>query len=431
MSSDKTLSSTELRDYLNSLIVHGVKLGLHNIQQLMVLEGNPQNAYPVAHVAGTNGKGSVLTFLNAILRKAGYRTGRFTSPHLIEVNERFLIDDVPISTDELYEHLDALKRTAEKASISPTYFEMNTAVAFRCFARHNVDIALLEVGMGGRFDSTNIVEPLVCAITNISHDHTQYLGETLEQIAFEKAGILKKNVPAVTGAVSVGPMSIIEAQARRVNAPLYHLDEEYRVVPGGTTFEPTLSFQGQGFDIEDAPLGLSGEHQVYNAAVAIELAGLLRNRFTAVTQSVVCDGLKIARWPGRLERVLDTPPVIMDVAHNPAGCFALAEALPHCVTIFSVSSDKDASQMLEILSSISDPLILTEYAGGRSLPAAQLGMLAGKYPHQLCPTLSEAIDAGMKLAGPHKPLLITGSIYAAGEARRLMIEHYGARPVVF
>jgi dihydrofolate synthase / folylpolyglutamate synthase len=194
----KFFAAAELRQYMDSLIVHGIKLGLHNIQQLMAHEGNPHLRYPVVHVAGTNGKGSVLTFLNAILRKAGYRTGRFTSPHLISVNERFLIDDMPISDEELYEHLAALRCTAEKTEITPTYFEMNTAIAFRCFARHEVDIALVEVGMGGRFDSTNIVDPLACGITTIDYDHTQYLGDTLEQIAFEKAGILKKDAPAVT-----------------------------------------------------------------------------------------------------------------------------------------------------------------------------------------------------------------------------------------
>ena len=228
-----------------------------------------------------------------------------------------------------------------------------------------------------------------------------------------------------------GPMSVIEAQARRMNSPMYHLGEEYHVVSGGDVLHPTISYYGQGFDIKDALLGLAGMHQIYNAAVAITLAGLLRNRFTGITQPIVCEALKIARWPGRLERVLDMPPVMMDVAHNPAGCRVLADAMSRCVTIFSVSSDKDASQMLDILAPISDPLILTQYTGGRCLPLDQLRTLAERHPHVTCSTLSEAIQEGMRLAGPDKPLLITGSIYAVGEARRLMITHHGARPVVF
>ncbi len=424
-------SPAALLQYMDSLIVHGIKLGLHNIQQLMTHEGNPQNRYPVVHVAGTNGKGSVLTFLNAILRKAGYRTGRFTSPHLISVNERFLIDDMPISDGELYEHLAALRCTAEKTEITPTYFEMNTAIAFRCFARHELDIALVEVGMGGRFDSTNIVDPLVCGITTIDYDHTQYLGETLEQIAFEKAGILKKDVPAVTGPIAASPLTIIKAQAQRVNSTLSLLGEEYQIFPGGDVLHPTVSYHGPGFDIEEAPLGLAGMHQVYNAGVAIALAGLIRGSFPKITPTVVSDGLKSARWPGRLELVMDAPPVIMDVAHNPSGCQALAQALPHCVTVFSVSSDKDISSMINILAPISSPLILTQYSGGRCLPLEQLRTHAGDIPHQISPTLAQALEEGIRLATKERPLLVTGSIYAVGEARLILMKRYGAKPVVF
>ncbi len=424
-------SATALRAYLDSLIVHGVKLGLHNIEQLMAHIGSPHYKYPVVHVAGTNGKGSTLTFLNAILRKAGYHTGRFTSPHLTEVNERFLIDDCPISDETLLDNLACLKSAAETASIAPTYFEMNTAIAFRCFAQHAVDVALVEVGMGGRFDATNVVTPQACAITTIDYDHTQYLGDTLEQIAFEKAGILKPGVPAVVGEVPPGPLTVIEAQAQRKSARLLRFDEEYGATPGGDALRPRLSYQGMDMVIDDAPLGLSGMHQVNNAAVAVTLAGALRDSFSGISLPAIQAGLASAQWPARLEQVLDSPPVIMDVAHNPAGCRAVADALKQCVTIFSVSSDKDAARMLEILAPISDPLILTEYTGGRCLPLQELQTLAGPYSHEAYPLLSQAIEAGMRLANNDKPLLITGSIYAVGEARSLLVERFDARPVVF
>lgn len=431
MTRHNTMKTASLKDYLDSLILHGIKLGLHNIKELMTVVGNPQLSYPVVHVAGTNGKGSVLTFLNAMLRQAGYKTGRFTSPHLIEVNERFLINDVPISDEELFEHLDALRSAAKNASLTPTYFEMNTAIAFRSFAKNQVDIALVEVGMGGRFDATNIVEPDVCAITTIDYDHTQYLGETLEQIAFEKAGILKKDMPAVTGPIPESPMSIIEAQARRINTPVYHWGEEYQVSAGGDVLRPLITYHGQAYELEAVPLGVSGLHQVDNAGIAITLAGLLKENFTKLDQASIIKGLQLARWPGRFEQVLDDPPVIMDVAHNPAGCRTIADAMSDCVTIFSVSADKDVTQMLEILAPISNPLILTKYSGARALSIPQLTVLAKNYPHEILPTLEASIEQGLLLASMHRPLLITGSIYAVGEARRILTEKYKARPLVF
>ncbi|HDP35481.1 MAG TPA: bifunctional folylpolyglutamate synthase/dihydrofolate synthase [Candidatus Hydrogenedentes bacterium] len=431
MATNDMAQNHELKNYLDSLIIHGVKLGLHNIRQLAATVGHPERGYPIVHVAGTNGKGSVLTFLNAIMRKAGYHTGRFVSPHLIEVNERFLLDDLPVDDETFYAHLAMMKRAAHEASVTPTYFEMNAAIAFSLFTQRAVDVALVEVGMGGRFDATNIIEPTVCAITTIDYDHTQYLGETLEQIAFEKAGILKKGAPAVVGDVPLAPLRVIEAQAQRRGAELYRFGEEYHVAPGGDVLYPRISYRGLGMEIDDAPLGLSGMHQVNNAAVAITLAGLLRETFPRITQSVIHEALGDVRWPGRLERVLEQPPVIMDVAHNPAGCRAVAAAVNQCVTVFSVSSDKDVAHMVDALAPVSAPLILTQYAGGRCLPLEQLRAIAANYPHKAFPHLSQAVEKGMQLATPEKPLLITGSIYAVGEARKLLVDHHGARPVVF
>lgn len=431
MLQDNPTDLTELNTYLDSLIIHGIKLGLHNIRQIMEREGNPQNLYPVLHVAGTNGKGSVVAFVDAILRQSGYITGRFTSPHLISLNERFLVRGIPISNSELYDHLRILRGNTIEAGISPTYFEMNTAIAFRAFAHHHVDIALIEVGMGGRFDSTNIVQPAVCAITSIDYDHTQYLGETLEKIAFEKAGILKQDIPAVIGTVAQGPLNVIKAQALRVNAPLHLVDEDYHVQADGTSINPLITYQGMGIEITQAALGLSGMHQVYNAAIAITIVGLLKASFPNITTATILEGLKKARWPGRLELVSDSPPVFMDVAHNPAGCRVLAETFRQCITVFAVSSDKNVSAMLDILAPISSPFLLTEYSGSRSMPLAELQIHCTNYPHKCCPDLRIAIKQGMELASPEKPLLITGSIYAVGEARQIMMEEYGVGAIVF
>lgn len=424
-------SEWEPRAYLDSLILHGVKLGLQNINSLMDASGRPHLAYPVVHVGGTNGKGSVTAFLAAMLQAAGYRVGRFTSPHLLDVTERFLLNHKPMSEEDLCENLSWFRQVSASTGCVPTFFEMNTAVAFRWFARKAVDIALVEVGMGGRFDSTNIVQPLACAITNIDLDHTQFLGDTVAQIAFEKAGILKEDVPAVIGVESSEALEVICEQARQRSAPLYCRDSAYTFQTGGTVWQPEIQYHGLGAALGNLSLGLAGRHQAHNAAVALSLALLIRDRFPGLSEAAIRQGLQQARWPGRLERVLDDPPVIMDVAHNPAGCAALVSGIERCVVLFSVSSDKDAGAMLDILSTVADPLILTEYRGGRSLSLERLQHMRGGKPCLAYSDLPGALAAGMQLASQEKPLLITGSIYAAGEARSILIERYGARPVTF
>lgn len=420
------------RAYLDSLILHGIKLGLQNISAMMEASGQPHLSRPVIHVAGTNGKGSVLAFLASILNASGYRVGRFTSPHLLDVTERFLLDGVPMPEAALRENVAWFQQVAEATGQVPTFFELNTAMAFRWFDQQKVDVALIEVGMGGRFDSTNIVAPLACAITNIDYDHMQYLGDTLEKIAFEKAGILKPGVPAVVGVTDAGAMSVIEKQARELDTPLFAIDKEYTFSSEGTPWIPELEYQGLGMHFQRMTLGLAGRHQPHNAAIAMSLALLVQHRFPRITGETIREGLQTARWPGRLERVLDDLPVIMDAAHNTAGCRAVADAFKEkCVVVFSVSSDKDAAGMIDILADIADPLILTAYQGERALPLQDLSACAGDHRVVSIPLMADALEQGMRLVSGEKPLLITGSIYGAGEARRILMECYGARPVVF
>ncbi len=427
----RTNRGWEPREYLNSLILHGVKLGLNNINALMAVCENPHRACPVVHVAGTNGKGSTLAFLAAILEAAGYRTGRFTSPHLLDVTERFLIGNHPMPEAALRENVSFFKELSETLGVTPTFFEMNTAIAFRWFAQQAVDVALIEVGMGGRFDSTNIVSPEVCAITNIDLDHTRYLGETPAAIAFEKAGILKQGVPAVIGEMGDEALSVIREQAALKNAPLHGSGSAYVFKPGGTVWRPLMVYRGFGRVLNDLELGLAGMHQAHNAALAVSLALLLKGKFSRVTDGEIRAGVSSARWPGRLERVMDTPPVYMDAAHNPAGCRVLSRALKRCAIIFSVSADKDAKTMIDTLAPLADPLILTTYQDGRSLSLDLLRQQAGSHPVLSFSHMADALEAGMHIASAETPLLITGSIYGAGEARRILMEQYGARPPTF
>ena len=292
------------RHYLDSLVLHGIKLGLQNITHMMEASGRPHRSIR-SYTLRALTRRSVLTFLAAILG-AGYRVGRFTSPHLLDVTERFLLGNTPMNEEDLRENILCFRDIAERGGFAPTYFEMNTAVAFRWFAQQEVDAALVEVGMGGRYDSTNVVEPLASAITNIDLDHTQYLGDTLEKIAFEKAGIIKPGVPVVLGDIQPGALEVIRRAAQERGSPLYRPDAEYSVIPSGTPWQPQMEYRGFGVVLKEMALGLAGKHQHANAGVAVSLAMLLKEQFPRITERRFW-GIRAARWPVRLERFSITP----------------------------------------------------------------------------------------------------------------------------
>lgn len=418
------------RDYLASLEFHGIKLGLDNIRHLMDAAGNPQQNYPTLHVAGTNGKGSVVAFTASILRAAGYKVGRFTSPHLLDVSERFLIDGNPILDGDVDRQIEFFREAAKTFANPPTYFELCTAIALRYFAAQHVDVALIEVGMGGRFDSTNIIGPIACAITNIDYDHMKYLGDTLEAIAFEKAGIIKPGVPVVIGERRRGPFDAIETVARERNAPLYVIGKEFTYKAAGDALAPMISYRGPRIQLAESPIKLAGMHQVENAALAIALLETAADRFN-ITNDAVARGLADACWPCRLERVLDNPPVYIDVAHNPAGIHRLVESMPPCVVVFAASSDKDVKTMIEALKPIAEKLFVTAFNGPRATPLTFLELASAEVPHTLQASLRGAIAAGLAEASATRPLLVTGSIFTAAQARHVLVDEFGASPIVF
>lgn len=419
------------REYLASLEFHGVKLGLDNIRHLLARAGNPHTLYPCVHVAGTNGKGSVLAMLDAMCRVAGMRTGRYTSPHIIDVNERFLIDARPVSDADLDASLGCFRRIAERMTPSPTYFELVTAAAFQLFQQHEVDLALIEVGLGGRFDATNVITPVAAAITNIDLEHTQYLGDTLEKIAFEKAGILKESVPAVIGETQPEPLGVILARARELGCPVRRMERDFRFEMQGPSANPAFTYRGDAFTLGPVTLGLPGDFQGPNAALAVALAECLAQTFPQLDSRAMLTGLRTARWPCRLERVLDAPPVIIDIAHNPAGIRQLVRQLPQCAAILAVSSDKNAAEMVRHLATVAEPLILTQFTGHRALPVEQLCAAAGSVAYHRADRIEDAIRLGMRAATADRPLVITGSVYTSGQARALLVEQYNARPLQF
>lgn len=419
----------DLREFLSGLELHGMKLGLENIRRLLEFAGNPQNRYTTVHVAGTNGKGSVLAMLDAMLRAAGYNTARFSKPHLLRVNERFLFNAVPIEDDALDKQIAFFQPLAEE--LNPTYFEMVVAVAFRWFAEKQPDTALIEVGMGGRFDSTNVITPIATAITTIDYDHMQYLGNTLEQIAFEKAGIIKPSVPLVVGENKSGPLHVILSRARELGSPVKLLGRDFTYAAQKRAMRAEFTYQSADLNLGPVFLGLPGAYQCENAAVAVALAEALRSSFPKLDAQTVGWGLESARWPCRLEQVLESPPVIIDVAHNIAGARRLAAELPPSVVILAVSADKDVEKMIDALAPITQRLLLSQFEGRRAMPLQALCKIAGDRPYQAFPTLAEAICCGMELASPELPLVITGSVFTAGEARRILVESYGAAPLQF
>ncbi len=419
-------------EYLFSLEFHGIKLGLENIARLLGAANDPQARYPTIHVGGTNGKGSTVAILDAIFRAAGYRVGRFTSPHLCNVSERFLVNGAPIPADELDRLIEKYRGLASVLENPPTFFEINTAIAFSHFLESGIDVALIEVGLGGRFDSTNVITPLVSVITNISLEHTQYLGSTLEAIAFEKAGIVKPNVPLVLGEPQPGPQRVILDRARELAAPARLLGREFHVKRQGPALEQRIDYSGPVFSLREAPLALAGAHQADNAALAVAAVECILPHFPRIGKDTLRAGLAAASWPCRLERVLDSPPVYIDVAHNPAGMKALVASLPGpCAVVLAIASDKDASAMIQTLAPFAAPLILAKFTGGRALAVEELRKAAGGLPCLSAPDLGAAIELGLEHASPSRPLLITGSLFTAGEARTYLVERHGARPMRF
>jgi dihydrofolate synthase/folylpolyglutamate synthase len=406
-------------DYLFGLEFHGIKLGLDNIRQLMRAAGDPQDSFASVHVAGTNGKGSTLAFLDSILQQSGYRTGRFTSPHLIDVNERFLLNSIPIPDDTLNNIIAQYRTLAESLQISPTFFEMNTAIAFQYFADEKVDLALIETGLGGRFDSTNIIQPKVTAITHIGLDHTQYLGDTLESIAFEKAGIIKTNTPVVLGPLSLKAIPPIENKAREMKAPILSPDHGFTY---SSNRNGDLTYHSQQIELMNCFLRMKGIFQPDNAAIAVTVAGLLQKEFSAITPKTIEKGLAKATWPGRMEIISNSPPIIMDAAHNLEAMDALEQSLEGpLIVLLALSNDKPAQEMVRTIAPKADSIIITQFEGIRAYPVDDLSQEISPIPHKTIRKFEKALEESLKQSKEKNiPLLITGSLFTIGQGRRIL-----------
>jgi dihydrofolate synthase/folylpolyglutamate synthase len=360
-------------EYLFGLEFHGHKLGLDNIRVITEALGRPQDAYPSVVVAGTNGKGSVCAMVSSALRAAGFRTGCYTSPHLVRIEERFAIDGAPVGAAELeavVEDLRALSGRLQSDGVlqaTPTFFEVATAAAFEIFRRRRVEVAVLEVGMGGRLDATSVASPLAGAITNIALDHQQYLGGTVEQIAWEKAGIAKPGMRVVCGERAAGPRRVIEATCAERAALFVDAAAGAAIEASTVDGTPMVTIRTPAGSYGPLTPGLLGRHQLQNALVAVRLLEALAAAGLGVPARAVEQGLRDARWPGRLDwrRLPDGRRVLLDAAHNDAGAAALAAYLREAIAggrqplVFGAMRDKDRDGMLRRLLPCASRVVLT------------------------------------------------------------------------
>jgi dihydrofolate synthase/folylpolyglutamate synthase len=427
-------------------------LKLDRMRALLGRLGDPQDRLRIIHVAGSKGKGSTSAMLSAILRQAGYRTGLFTSPHLCRVEERFQIDGQLITAEELTTLLEEVRKAADaravpatadpsESALAPTFFEIATAVSFLHFLRRRVDVAIVEVGLGGRFDSTNVCLPEVALVTSISFDHTRQLGNRLESIAMEKAGIVKPRRPAISGARDPAVRTVIERICRERQAPLQQLDVDFRY-----SYEPgQIADHGTASPIVRSPrvqvttrerswpaleLGLLGDHQAANAAVAVACIEQLRRNGWNIPDHAVAKGLAGVCWPARLEVLGLHPLTVLDCAHNVASAEALVSTLQvsfpptRRLLVFACSNDKDVAGIFRTLAPHFAHAFVTRYGNNpRSVPPQELAQLLqrnGGLDCTVCSSSREAWHACRKMARPEDLICVTGSVFLAGELRPLL-----------
>jgi dihydrofolate synthase/folylpolyglutamate synthase len=405
-------------DRLFALERFGIKLGLDNIRAILAGLGNPERAWPSIHIAGTNGKGSVAAMVECALRAAGLRTGRYTSPHLDRVEERVAIHGVPVDralfesvTADVFTVVDDLqslsRRSPGEGGVMPTFFEVSTAVAFEIFRRQHVDVAIVEVGLGGRFDATNVLTPKITAITSIAFDHERHLGHTLSDIAFEKAGIAKPGVPLVIGRLPKEAAARVAQVAADVGANAT-TDRRY----------PPLT------------LALPGRHQLENAAVAVAILERWSVVMSHVPTEAIVAGLTECEWPARLEwlRMPRGGKVLIDAAHNPAGAQALASYLedtrsPKLPIVFAAMKDKDAAGMISALAPVASMFVATSAPHSRARSAEEMAAEIRKHAPGVAVIAVAPPEAAVARALEHSPkAAAAGSIYMVGPLRARLIE---------
>jgi dihydrofolate synthase/folylpolyglutamate synthase len=405
--------------FLYGLEPRGIRLGLDRVAAALALRGDPHRGLVVVHVAGTNGKGSVSAMIERALRAAGHRTGLYTSPHLHRFIERIRIDGEPIAEAEVVRRASALRQQSGLPQL--TFFEYATIMAFEAFRDAAVDVVVLEVGLGGRLDATNVVDPAVVAITNVRLEHQQYLGDRLEDIAREKAGVIKPGIPALTTARDPVVLEVIEARAREVSAPLEVAGRDFAFAYDASG---ARRLERGGVSVGELAVGLHGPWAEDNAALAAAALVALRETGVVIPDDAIRAGLSEAHWPGRFERIEGAPPFLIDAAHNPAGCEAFARALASSrppgktVLLFGALEDKEHGAMLGAFDGLVDERV---YAIPAIRRAPDPSVLAAVRPGRVAATVAEGVEAARLAAGPDGLVVVCGSIFLMAEVRARLL----------
>jgi dihydrofolate synthase / folylpolyglutamate synthase len=414
-------------EYLYGLQKHGIKLGLETMRTLLSRLGNPERRFRSLHIGGTNGKGSTAAMTAAMLQAAGYRVGLYTSPHLVDFRERIRVNQAMIGEVQMAE-LTARLQASVPSGLTPTFFELTTALAFLHFAESGVDVAVLEVGLGGRFDATNVVEPEACAITTIALDHQEYLGTTEEAIGFEKAGIIKPGIPVVIGRIDGPAWDVIRQTAADRGAPLMRLGVDFHTAGTGPE---EFSYRGRSRQLDRLTCALTGRHQLDNAACAVALLEAAEGRGLSVPDGAVRRGLESVVWEGRLEVMERGPVLLLDGAHNPAAAHVLAKYLTEwcasrpesrVILVLGMMRDKDHAHFVEPFCRLVSEVVLTQVDMARSATVQELrDTIGSRFP--LChvaPGAADALALAKARATAHDLICVAGSLMLVGEVKALV-----------
>jgi dihydrofolate synthase / folylpolyglutamate synthase len=400
-----------------------IDLRLDRMDGALSLFDHPQKKFPSFHIAGTNGKGSTAAMLHRILSRSGYQVGLYTSPHLVSFTERIKVGDEEISPDEVVALADQVRKRTAQADIGLTFFEFVTIMAFIYFARRQIEVGVIEVGLGGRLDATNLVNPVVSLISTISKDHEAYLGSDLLSIAREKAGIIKMGIPVVCGALSAEVAGLLKNLATERSAPAYFLGQDFVF---SLKNKDLFDYTGIKWRLTDLALSLHGRHQRRNATLALGALEIAAHDIP-VTEAAVREGLKAVRWPGRFEIIQNRPTVVLDGAHNGEGVRALIEELESfreerkVKLLFASMEDKDWRLMLHNLSEVVDEIVLTRVQMERCADPGRLAaQLGGNVPHRVIEDARSALGSMLHSAAADDIILVAGSLYLLGEVRPML-----------
>ncbi len=424
MTMPPTASYNDCMQAMFGLQRFGIKMGLSTTRNILEGLNNPQNNFFCIHVAGTNGKGSIASALSTILHRNGYKVGLYTSPHLIRFNERIRINGRAVSDKNVVRSYFAVKNI-HSGERELTFFEYATSMALYEFGREQVDWAVIETGMGGRLDATNVIEPVLSIISNVSLEHQMYLGDTISKIAEEKGGIIKKQTPVVTGVRQPEVSAVIQKIALEKKAPLYRFGREFRVKRHD---QGRFSYYGLDNVWRNLQTGLLGRHQVDNAALVLAACEILNRNKTGISLENISNGLLQNKWPGRLEIVSKSPFIVLDGAHNLAAARNLAGFLSETLAdrnitlVIGILNDKPYAAMLRFLLPLCNRVILTRAKIDRALPPETLFHVAKKKLSniEICPDVCSAVKLAVETTSPEDAVCIAGSLYVVGEAKEAL-----------